>query len=86
VAQGHTNLPFEIHVLAGSGSGECLDREEYLTLCEEITSEKHDVVLTEDLGRIVRRIHAHLDSEECVYHRVRLISPFADQIDTAVEG
>jgi hypothetical protein len=82
----HTNLPCEIDVLAGTGSGECLERQEYLTLIDEIQGEKRDVVLTEDLGRIVRRIHAHLVCEECVDHRTRLISPFADQIDTAVEG
>jgi hypothetical protein len=82
----HTNLPCEIHVLAGSGSGECLDRAEYLALGDKIASEKYDAVLTEDLGRIVRRIHAHLVCEDCVDHGVRLISPFSDQIDTAVEG
>jgi site-specific DNA recombinase len=81
-----TRLPCEVEVLAGSGSGECLDRQEYLSLIEKIESEKHDVVLTEDLGRIVRRIHAHLICEDCVDHGTRLISPYADQIDTAVEG
>jgi len=72
-------------VLAGSGSGECLERAEYVSLLELIASEKFDAVLSEDLGRIARRIHAHLVCEHCVDHDTRLIS-LNDHVDTAQDG
>ena len=71
----HTALPTEITVVAGSGSGEWLEREEYLHLIELVESDQFDLVLTEDLGRIVRRIHAHLFCELCVDQRTRLYRP-----------
>ena len=83
--QENTDLAVELKVLAGSGSGEWLDRREYLDLIEFVESDKYDLVLTEDLGRIARRIQSHLFCENCVDHEVRLISLF-DHIDTAVDG
>lgn len=80
-----TELPFNITVLAGSGSGECLERDEYKRLIELIESNCFDLVLCEDLGRIVRRIHAHLICELCVDHGVRLIA-VNDPLDTAQDG
>ena len=32
----NTDIPFELDVLEGSGSGECLEREEYLLLIEKV--------------------------------------------------
>jgi site-specific DNA recombinase len=81
----HTDLPTEITVVAGSGKGEWLDRREYLELCDLVATECFDLVLTEDLGRIIRRIHAHLFCEECVDQQTRLIS-LNDHVDTACEG
>ena len=81
----NTEYPYNITVLAGSGSGECLERAEYLRLIEMVESDRYDLVPTEDLGRIVRRIHAHLFCEHCIDHKTRLIS-LNDCIDTAVDG
>jgi len=81
----HTSLPLSITVLAGSGSGECLERREYRQLIELVESNEFDLVLTEDLGRILRRIQAHLLCELCVDHRVRLIA-CNDHIDTLESG
>jgi site-specific DNA recombinase len=83
--KANTNLPFNVTVVAGSGSGEFLDREEYLRLLDLVATGKFDVVLTEDLGRIVRRIYAHLFAEHCVDHGTRLISQ-NDHVDTLLEG
>ena len=74
-----TDSPFEVTRLTGSGSGECLECDEYLQLLDLIATRQFDVVLTEDLGRICRRIHAHLVCEHCVDHGTRLISPFVDR-------
>lgn len=81
----HIALPVEVTVLAGSGSGEWLEREEYLRLMESVESDQFDLVLTEDLGRIVRRIHAHLFCELCVDHRTRCIA-LNDHVDTCEPG
>lgn len=81
----HTALPMEVTVLAGSGSGEWLEREEYLRLIELVESDQFDLVLTEDLGRIVRRIHAHLFCELSVDHRTRCIA-INDHVDTCEPG
>lgn len=81
----HTDLPFNITVISGTGSGENLQRDEYLELIAKVDTQFYDLVLTEDLGRIVRRIHAHLFCEHCVDNDVRLIA-LNDAIDTAQEG
>jgi len=81
----HTALPLDVQVVAGSGSGEWLDRNEYLRLIELVESGQFDLVLTEDLGRIVRRIHAHLFCETCVDFHTRLIA-LNDHVDTCEPG
>ncbi len=81
----HTSVPLAITVLAGSGSGECLERREYHQLNELVASNEFDLVLTEDLGRILRRIQAHMLCELCVDHHVRLIA-CNDHIDTLESG
>lgn len=81
----NTDYPFELDVLEGSGSGECLEREQYLQLIEKVDSGSYDGVISEDLGRIVRRIHAHLFCERCVDRDTRLIA-LNDHVDTARDG
>ena len=41
----HTDLPFNITVVAGSGSGEWLERDEYLQLIDLVGSRRFDLVL-----------------------------------------
>lgn len=77
--------PAIIKVVAGSGSGEWLEREEYLYLMELVETDEYDLVFPEDLGRIVRRIHAHLFCELCVDHGTRLIA-LNDHVDTSEDG
>jgi site-specific DNA recombinase len=77
--------PRQVKTIAGSGSGELLDRKEYDELIELIATSRYDLVLCEDLGRIVRRIHAHLICEHCEDHGSRLIA-INDHVDTAQPG
>ena len=81
----HTDLPMKVMVIAGSGSGETLDRKEFLELANQVETGQYDLVLCEDLGRIVRRMHAHLFAETCVDFETRLIS-INDNVDTAHSG
>ena len=82
----HTTLPLDVTVVAGNGKGEYLEREEYQHLLELIRSRRYDLVLTEDLGRIVRRTHAFNVCELCEDHDVRLISINNHGVDTAQPG
>ena len=43
-----------ITVVAGSGSGEWLEREEYRRLIEMVESGEYDLVFTEDLERVFK--------------------------------
>jgi site-specific DNA recombinase len=81
----HTELPFEFTVLEGRGSGECLDREDFLRLVELVDTGNYDGVVCEDLGRILRRIEAVSFCEHCVDLNTRLIA-INDHIDTAKDG
>jgi len=83
--QDRTDYPFELVVLEGRQSGELLDREEYLKLIDEVATRRYDAVISEDLGRIVRRIQAHLFCEHCVDHQTRVIA-INDNVDTARDG
>jgi DNA invertase Pin-like site-specific DNA recombinase len=80
----HTDLPFDITVIASQGSGECLDRTEYLRAIELVESAELDLVITEDLGRICRRVHAHIFCELCEDFQTRLIA-LNDHVDTERE-
>jgi len=81
---GHTDLSLDATVIAGSGSGEILDRKEYLLLMELIESGCYDLVLVEDLGRIARRVHVFFVCELCEDHGTRLISINNYGVDTAL--
>ena len=80
VAQ-HTTLPFENDVIAGTGSGEWLDREGVKNAVDAIKSELYDLVATEDLGRIVRRQKAFELCELAEDHGVRIFA-LNDHVDT----
>ena len=80
----HTDLPTDMVVVSSQGSGECLDREEYLRAIELVESDTFDLVITEDLGRICRRVHAHLFCEICEDHQTRLVA-INDHVDTGRE-
>ena len=81
----HTDLDPEIVVIAGRGSGEDLEREDYLKACDEVAWDRYYLVLVEDLGRICRRIHALLFCEQCEDHGTRLVA-INDGIDTETDG
>ena len=80
-----TDLPSEFTVLAGKGSGERLDREEVRKAEDLVESGRYDLVVAEDLGRIMRRVQAFGFCERCEDHDTRLIAP-NDHVDSGGEG
>ncbi|HMP06889.1 MAG TPA: recombinase family protein, partial [Lacipirellulaceae bacterium] len=83
--EDHYDGPVEFEVIATRGSGERLDRAELRQIEDRIASRELDVLITEDLGRIVRRAHAVTICENCEDDGVRLIS-INDRIDTGQES
>src|SRR4051794_19941311 len=81
----HTDLPFELKCIKSRGSGECLDRKESAEAIELIESGRFDLVITEDLGRIYRRIEAMLFCENCIDFDTRLVA-INDHVDTAQDN
>jgi len=75
---------YELTVIASRGSGQILDREEFLELCAMVESGEYDIVIAEDLGRISRRIHAIIFCEEAEDVGTRVIA-INDHVDTAKE-
>ena len=80
--EAHTELPFRLIMIASQGSGECLDRKESAQLMELVEGGTIDLVITEDLARIFRRVHAHIFCELCEDFDTRLIA-INDNVDTA---
>ena len=76
---------FEITVIATRGSGQILDRIEFIELCEMVESGEYDIVIAEDLGRIVRRMQAYIFCEEAEDTATRVIA-INDYIDTKDDG
>ena len=76
---------FELTVIASQGSGQILDRKEFLELCEKVETSQFDIVIAEDLGRISRRIHAIIFCEEAEDVGTRVIA-INDHVDTANEN
>ncbi len=72
----------EFQIIAGRGSGEHLDRKELLQAEEVVEGRTVDLVITEDLGRICRRMYATAFCEACEDSDTRLIA-INDSIDTA---
>lgn len=79
--QEFTDLPFDMTCVAGQGSGECIDRKEAEEAQAEVETGAYDLVITEDLGRIFRRVHAYLFCETCQDVGTRLIA-LNDHVDT----
>jgi len=77
----HTDIPYEMEVVASQGSGEQLDRADYLRAIELVNSGQFDLVISEDLGRICRRVHAYIFCETCEDADTRLIA-INDHVDT----
>jgi site-specific DNA recombinase len=76
---------FELEKLASQGSGEILDREKYLELCHAIESGEYDCVVAEDLGRMVRRVHALILCEAGEDSDTRIVA-INDHVDTFDEN
>jgi DNA invertase Pin-like site-specific DNA recombinase len=80
----HTDCRFTLKMIAGRGSGECLDRQEALQATAEVETGTYDLVIAEDLGRIFRRVHAQLFCEMCEDVGTRLVA-INDHVDTGKE-
>ncbi len=78
-------VPFEITSVEGQGRGEYLERSDFLELTRLVESRRFDLLITEDIGRIMRRMHAHIFVETCLEFETRVIT-LNDHIDTAVPG
>jgi site-specific DNA recombinase len=76
---------YEMEEISSRDSGEALDRAEFLDVTERIESGRYDCVVTEDLGRIARRIHAVLLCEAGEDSRTRIVA-INDRVDTFVSG
>jgi DNA invertase Pin-like site-specific DNA recombinase len=75
---------YELQMIATRAKGERVDREELVELKEAILSRKIDVVITEDLGRIARRLFAVHICEACEDMDTRLLA-LNDSVDTGQE-
>lgn len=83
--QSNIDCPFEMTVIAGSGSGELLDRKEVHQLEDLVAEGIYDLVLTEDLGRIMRRHQSFGFCEASGDNGTRVIA-INDYVDTFQEG
>lgn len=81
----NTDLPYELTMISGRGSGEILDRKEYLLAIDYIETNNYDLVITEDLGRISRRVHSQLFCELCEDFETRLVA-INDHVDTVTDN
>ena len=81
----NTDRPYQLSMISGRGSGEDLDRKEYLEALDAIETGAYDLVVTEDLGRISRRVHSQLFCEHCEDFETRLVA-INDHIDTGKDN
>lgn len=81
----HSDIPFDLTMIAGKGSGEWLDREEVERARAELETGQYDLVIAADLGRILRRMHAYLFCEGAEDVGTRVIA-LNDGVDTAKDG
>jgi len=79
------DVTYEITEICGQGSGENLNRQEFHQLLDLVETGEYDLVISEDLGRICRRIRAHEFAEGCTDFDTRLIA-INDHVDTAQDG
>ena len=66
--------PIDVRVIAGFGSGEKVDRNEYRQAEDAVSTDQFDLVLCEDLSRISRRYHAQVFCELAEDHDTRVIA------------
>jgi site-specific DNA recombinase len=78
----HHGRAYSLQMVSSQGSGERLDRAESIELSALVESRRFDLVLSEDLGRIFRRMHAYLFCEACEDAGTRLVA-INDNVDTA---
>lgn len=81
----NAGLPYKLTMIASRGSGEVLDRKEYLLALEYIEANNYDLALTEDLARISRRVHSQIFCELCEDFETRFIA-INDHIDTGIDN
>lgn len=81
----HYDGPVRIKVIKSRGKGELLGRPELKRVRKVIRSGKADLILMEDLGRMVRRYRALEMCEQCEDSETRLIA-LNDSVDTFQEG
>ena len=65
---------FKITTISGRGSGQYLDRKEFIELSELVATGRYDIVVAEDLGRILRRVQAFIFCEEAEDVGTRVIA------------
>src|SRR5260221_344972 len=70
----NTEMPFQLDMLSGKGSGECLERLEYLQAWEKVETGQYDLVIIENLARVARRVHAIQFCKHCEDHNTRVIA------------
>ncbi len=83
--KANVDCDYQVEIIGGSGSGELLDRDELRQLEDLVATGKFDLVLTEDLGRIMRRIRCHTFCEESLDYDTRVIA-INDYVDTFEDG
>jgi site-specific DNA recombinase len=81
----HIDQPVEVTVIAGTGSGERLDRKETEQAEELVESRQVDLMLAEDLGRIFRRNRALDFCELAEDYDCRVVA-INDRVDTSQDG
>ncbi|QDU88427.1 Recombinase [Pirellulimonas nuda] len=81
----HWEGPADMKVIAGRGSGERLDRQESRDAEDALETRQYDLVISEDLGRIFRRMQAFEFCEIAEDYDTRVIA-LNDHVDTGAEG
>ena len=81
----NTDLPYDLTMISGRGSGEDLERIDYLEALYAIETRTYDLIVAEDLGRITRRVHSLIFCELCEDAGTRLIA-INDSIDTGKDN
>lgn len=76
---------YELRVIAHRGSGQILDNSEFLELCNLVETGNYDLVIAEDLSRIIRRMQAVTFCEEAESVGTRVVG-IGDPVDTSTEG
>ena len=76
---------YDLIVIAHQGSGQILDNVEFLKVCELVSTGEYDLVIAEDLSRIIRRMQAVIFCEEAEALGTRVVG-IGDPVDTSKEG